>query len=135
MKSKYVRRFVLEPYQKQMHTNYDAIEVDSRDLSFLKDTGKLVVVLESDYKTLRSHLDLAVKAIRFYADRKNWNDRAYESPDGNSDNDGDIFDVIDIEDVEIAVDDKHNDESYIGHYTFGGKLARATLKQLTQGEE
>lgn len=76
-------------------------------------------------------ITLLEQSNEFYASKNNWNDRWFESPDGNEDNDGDIFDVIDLQDVEIGTkENRPEDCSYIGHYTYGGKLARQIKAQV-----
>lgn len=67
----------------------------------------------------------------FYANKNNWNDRWFESPDGNEDNDGDIYDIINLDDVDIEKDNSMG-ESWIGHYSYGGKRAREALSKCNE---
>lgn len=68
-----------------------------------------------------------VEALEFYANKKNWDDRYIE--EGDQDSGGDIYDVIDRSDVDTATKDDLQgfDETWIGHWTIGGKKARDAL--------
>lgn len=76
-------------------------------------------------------LEVAVEALEFYANKKNWDDRWIDNEDGEDG--GDIYDVILREDVDIETDKTDLDKSWVGHYSHGGKKARETLQKITGG--
>ena len=80
-------------------------------------TGKAKVYGTKKEMELQQKLDKAIEALKFYADRKNWQDLNDRTSPNNA--------TSIIEDRDDYGVDKWNDEYY-----FGGKLARQTLKEL-----
>lgn len=94
------------------------------------DIYETIKLAQLENEKLKKKVEVLSEALKFYADKKSWNDRWYESEDGNEDNSGDIFDVVSIEDVDIQTEENRlADESFNGHYTFGGKRARQALTE------
>lgn len=80
-----------------------------------------------DLKNANARLCTQLKAMRealeFYANKNNWTDRWVEYSDDNC---GDVFDVIDLSDVDI---EKCNEEQGGTYLTYGGKRARKLLEE------
>ena len=67
------------------------------------------------------------KALKFYADKNNWDEIWLDSEDGNDDNSGDCSCRIDLTDVELK---KDNDGTI--YYSVAGHKARQTLASIEQ---
>lgn len=80
--------------------------------------------LVADFLHLVKNYEKAVEALKFYGDKKNWDERWVDSLDEESS--GDIADIISINDY----DDSGGENEFIT----GGKLARQTLKELGEVE-
>jgi len=72
---------------------------------------------------MRGRLKIAEEALEFYANKSNWEDR-WVCFNGEDDREGDVYDVITEDDVDILEDD---DGPYMDR---GGKRARKALEAI-----
>lgn len=92
--------------------------------SFLSDEELFIAGYDSrdaEVSRLMKQLEIAKKAVQFYSDKENWDDRWI---DEDPEREGDIYDVISRDDVETESDEH-------GPYlTYGGILARKALQEI-----
>lgn len=91
---------------------------------FWKRTRSMDLQAANDYiGKLHTQLKAMREVVKFYADKNNWADRWVEYSDDNC---GDVFDVIDLSDVDIEKCDEEQGGTYL---TYGGKRARKLLEE------
>lgn len=80
------------------------------------------LILSEENTKLREQLRIAKDALGFYADKNNWAERWRDSVDEESC--GDVNDIIVESDIDLE------DEGSGPVWTYGGKRARETMKEI-----
>jgi hypothetical protein len=92
-----------------------------------KDLKQLAEGYEEQLTAARAEVGELREALKFYAIKDNWQDRWV---DYDNENGGDVFDVINVLDVDVENIGEEGEPCY----TYGGKRARAALAQVEKLE-
>lgn len=110
----------LEAIQRKLQTQNDQLKEELKTWEEMAEShAKAMVILERDREELKRKLDLAVEALGFYANEKNWKDLVEEEGCFDCNMNKGVFDCIDYEDCEDEL---------------GGKRARKALEQIKERE-
>lgn len=103
------------------HADYVADYTKRKWVAVIQENNEL----KSEIETLRANRKKLVAALRFYADLDNWIQEDDGVYDGKT-----AIDWVDSESLNFVEDDDED----LRTDTFGGKLARTTLKELGEME-